>query len=56
VSLEREAVQQGASKLVIEGRLVKAIFSSEKTIRAYARLGYSFQKLADGTVLISKNL
>lgn len=55
-AFEREATGQGASQLVIEGRLAKSLFSSEKAVRLLAKLGYSFQKLANGTIVLSKSL
>ena len=55
-AFEREATRQGASQLVVEGRLARALFSSEKAVRAFAKLGYAFQKLADGTIVLSKTL
>jgi hypothetical protein len=53
-AFEREAARLGASSLVIEGRLAKELFSSQKAVRAFTKLGYTFQKLANGTIVLSK--
>jgi hypothetical protein len=38
------------------GEAGKELFSSKKTVRAFAKLGYTFQKLANGTFVLSKAL
>jgi hypothetical protein len=56
-ALEGEATRLGANRLVIEGRLItEKLFLSEDAVRTYAKLGYSFKKLADGTIVLTKLL
>lgn len=53
-AFERAAGQAGAERLVISGRLANAFFKSDKARKVAAKLGYTFETLADGTITLTK--
>ena len=53
-AFESEAGKQGARQLVTEGRLAADIFKSSDAARLAGKLGYTFKKLEDGTILLTK--